>query len=205
MATHRHTFTMTAERAAAAQAPLEQVLWARSEQLRARLRPLQQALRWLALGLCVLGVALTLWFAPPWRQPQFAWALVAFVAFIPVFGLLPVAEARLRRWTRARTGLAAEKMLAPVRAKVPYEIEYELDGHALRTVVPKLGLTYQLPLARVGLALSAEHIVCLFRRRLSPVPFRVLYAPSAQEREVLLGQLRAAGAVVVDVTSQTTG
>lgn len=195
---HQHSFTMTAERADQAQAALERALWAQAERFYAATRPVRVVLRWIAVGICVYGAAQILLLAPPWEQPHFAWALLAFVALIPVFVLFPVAEARLRQRARRRCARSAERALRPVRAKVPYDIHYtlELSAHRLITRAPSIGVEYELPLQRAGFVLVSEGAVCLFRSRRSLAPFRILYAPSDAERAVLIDQLRAAGANV---------
>lgn len=200
---------LTAERVDQAAPELAAALAAwvalRQEALRTRRERLEPPLRRLGLALSACGALLAGWAVATWPEvpcpragsPALLQAATPlFVAFGVVFWFLPRLTARLRAWAPAAAARRAPRLLAPLRAHLPSEVAYRLEGGRLVSSLARPRRVGVTPLASVEGAVVGQVVACLF----GPPPWsrlrRVVWLAGAAERQALLGALGAAGVPV---------
>jgi len=170
----------------------------------ARNRRLLPPLRLLGLGCAGLGILLAGYAiavipdAPRTRPALVGYhlAMVFFVTAGVLFWFLPRVTEGLRAWARRAVEGRARKLLAPLRRRAPYLVEYALSGTRLEARAAKLKFRRDTELSACGAALVAPRLACLYRGRDSAWLRRVVYLPEAEARAALLEALRRAGVEV---------
>jgi hypothetical protein len=206
----RYCREITAELAARAEPELERLFQWWNEQwhetVRARRRVPIRTLRWLGLGLSLLGVgiagaAIVLTPAACRRSSSAFYEAVipVFVLFATVFGFMDGIAQALRRWAERRASRHARSVAAKTRRAAPYSVEYVIRDGVLESRAKKLNVSRAIDLRGVESAVLAEDLACLFgAHRILPVK-RLVWLPEGGERERLREALQAVGVKVVDV------
>jgi uncharacterized membrane protein YidH (DUF202 family) len=174
---------------------------------RARQRPLLAVLRLAGLGLTALGIGLAgyaIAFTPdaPCTRSTLVISHLAMVFFViagTVFWFMPPISARLGAWVRRVVERRAPQVLARLRTRAPYAVEYAIGRGRIEARAEELGLVRGTDLRTVGAAVVAPRVACLYRGRRSTWLRRVVYLPDADARRAVVEALRGAGCEVTEV------
>jgi len=173
----------------------------------ARRRRLLPWLRALGLACAALGILLAGWAIvvtpdQPCTQARlwgYHLVLVFYVLAGTVLWFLPQVSEAMLVWARRAVAGRAPRLLAPLRKRAPYAVEYALSGERLETRAEKVGLRRSADLNGFGAALAAPSLACLYRGRQSAWLRRVVYFPDAGARAALVEALTRAGVEVSEV------
>lgn len=197
-------FEMTAERAFAAEEPLRRVLWAQLEARERWMAPKRGLVRGVAMGINTVAVGLSIYgFVLSHDGVYGAW-LATFLVTALVFYELPRLTGAVQGWARRSLGRTAGRMLERAAKAAPYRIGYVLEPDRLLVDAAQVGVRYEVAFRGVRRVIVSEWVVCLFERRFSAIPTRVLHARDEEDREAVVAAFSSAGAEVLRVPAEVS-
>jgi hypothetical protein len=176
---------------------------------RRRLRP--ELLRWLGLGVSLLGIAVAAFAivitpdaprcGPAGSRVVFYDGMMPlFVVAATFFGFLPRISPAIHAWARRAGARQARGLAARLGPAAPFDAEYEVEGGRITARVEKLRLVRATELARVERAAFAADVALLQGGRFPRYVKRVLWLPEDPgARKALRAALAAAGVAMADL------